>query len=326
MNEKNELIMTIDKSYINNEKDGFILIVENNKLIAYRQKIPFKFRLVLNDIDEVVQSVFVTNKYLVSVEMNNVKTIGTRAFYQCINLQEVKMKNLQEIGVAVFEGCVSLKDVEMPSIKKIHASGLSYTTLEKLDAPALEYIDFCALAYCYKLQEINAPNLKHIAPYSLFETKTLSTINLENVDFVGEYAFENSSLAQAKFPNISYVAKNAFTGAKFFNDNKLDTKSLLIYDNILVESKQEVSELILGSNIRLIAQKAFYFDNKINKISAENVLFVNDLAFANSSISKIKMPKAKWQKSSLFEARKLNFLTRLKFKFKDAKVFEKPEN
>ena len=187
---------------------------------------------------------FKNNTTLESVKIpKSVKSIGTHAFYGCLNLKSVVIDNAElTIGAHAFNGCSNLENVDLGnSVKEIGFSSFAKcSNLANIDLPSsLETIEQIAFKSCSSLKNIIIPesvnslwngafrdcsalsevNIKariNIIDGSLFNGCTnLIKINIPtSVTSIGESAFANcKSLWSVDIPTgVTTIGKSAFSG------------------------------------------------------------------------------------------------------------------
>ena len=124
-----------------------------------------------------------------------VETIGKSAFASCTNLSEVNLPStLSEIGVGAFSYC------------KVNTFNLSETNNEFLieSGALLDKEKTTLLSYTngsnetdYKIPEA----VKTISDYALAGATNLTSIDLSNVESIGDRAFSNSNITELIIPN-----------------------------------------------------------------------------------------------------------------------------
>jgi hypothetical protein len=83
---------------------------------------------------DIIPSQCFENSGITSVDANNVKTVASKAFFDCTNLETVNLPNVEIIGTAAFARCLQLKKFDLPkSVKKIGSKAFSEcSSLEKI--------------------------------------------------------------------------------------------------------------------------------------------------------------------------------------------------
>ena len=181
---------------------------------------------------------FCKNKYLQSVNLNSVTTIGESAFqeasalrsvvisdsvtkvgyftfYHCPNLKSVTFgKGLKETSLEMFEECTSLTNISFGNLTEIAARTFAdCSSLETVTLPAsITSIGNGSFGNCYKLVSFTAPSVTEI-PYQAFLNDTsLTSISLQKVEIIHRNAFYGcSSLKSVSLPkSTKYVHSNAF--------------------------------------------------------------------------------------------------------------------
>lgn len=226
-----------------NRRGDIGITVEDHALIDVGADV--KKLIVPNDVYVIDPNCCANHDNLEFIELSDsVRTIGNRAFYECINLQVLPhLKNVIELGDSAFEHCRYIPFIVVPetlqkigvgcfvfcyglqsvcfkgSFKKLPMDIFSCcTSLNSVTLPKdLEEIGAMAFYNCLELTKIEFPNtLKSIA-WSAFEKTGLKNIVLpDGFEVFGFDAFRGSLLETISLPNtISYLPANLFGACKF---------------------------------------------------------------------------------------------------------------
>lgn len=190
---------------------------------------------------------------------DNVTQIGALAFYQCTNLEcDINIsKALTNIGTGAFRICNNIKSFIVDSENTNYSSDENGVLFDKDKTVLLQY-------------PAGNQSVDYIVP--------------DTVNEIGDYAFWASySLKNITVPDtIEYVGEYAFTHSGFSNDLANWDNGFLYLDNYLVAINiEEVpSECKLYSKTKLIAEKTFYNNDNITKVTmSDDVEYINDFAF-----------------------------------------------
>lgn len=133
---------------------------------------------------------------IVQVEIHkNLKSIGSRAFQNCVSLERVLLPVLVKvIGRKAFHGCRLMTVVEMPNgLRVIENEAFQYCkSLQKVSIPStVKRIGAYAFLGCVSLTELEIPpGIKRISEGTFVCCKSLRRISMPTtVEVIGEYAF-----------------------------------------------------------------------------------------------------------------------------------------
>ena len=186
---------------------------------------------------------FANDTNLVSIDLSKVgDTLGDEAFYGCTKLMVANLANVKYIGKYAFADCAGLGEVyipvvitigqgafgrygqyasapcfesiELPStLKSIGEGAFVYNTkLKNITIPSsVEEVGQYVFAYCTSLQSAVLPeNMQEIPSYMFGGCSSLETINLANVNKIGDYAFTLAKLSSVDIDNVISVGEGAF--------------------------------------------------------------------------------------------------------------------
>lgn len=134
------------------------------------------------------------------VYLPNLQTIGAQAFRENPYLKEINFPNLTSLDVdTTFAGCSNLQKIT--SLGNITMSQISNNTVS-------------TFGDCTNLREVSLPAGVTALQNGMFRQCTsLSTINLDNIVYIGNAAFQNcASLKIANFKNAISAGNNFITG------------------------------------------------------------------------------------------------------------------
>ena len=279
---KNNLI---DKYFIN---DDFLMSYGGNKDIT----IPDNVKEIKATFDN-VKGIFNTGNGLINIPDNlfknqklekviignNVKTIGSNAFYNN-NIKKLTINSVQIIKDKAFENNL-IEEIIFPN------------NLTKIEDGAF---------YNNNLYNITFnSNLDYIGNKS-FMNNWLTNLKL-NVNKIGEESFKNNLLEDIdincnnygvdSFKNNLLEGKDAYiiennTLISYGGKNKKDVK---IPDNVIrIRATFENMEGIFDVNNVTIVPDYLLYNNKVDKISINDVIQIGTKAFANNNIREVIIP------------------------------------
>lgn len=161
--------------------------------------------------------------------------------------------NAEEIGESCFEDCALLAAVNMPSaLKKIGDNAFYRTALTSVKLP---------------------DHPVSIGSYAFWRVGTLESINLGNVDAIGDEAFKATALTSADLSNVEKIAPSSFMDCP-------------------------INELKLSDRLREVGDRAFYLENwdLRNKVKLTELVFpegtesIGASAFEGTALSSVGIP------------------------------------
>lgn len=215
---------------------------------------------------------------------NNLKYIGSGAFAYT-RLENVKFPDsLRVIDERAFLRCHELKNIEFGK------------NLKKIGEYA--FVDICA-------ENLEFPvSLKSIERYSFSGCRNLKNLKLnEGLESVGREAFLNCGIKKLGLPKtLQKIGEDAFENTpiesiKFTSESQLEDAEDYWGDHWLERrygSKDKtIKEIIISGDVKRVASsEAFTFDEISKIVLEEGVEEVGRLAFSNSQIQHIELPKS----------------------------------
>jgi len=221
------------------------------------------------NVVKIEESAFKSKSPTTLIHLNNIKRldlpltlseISSNVFNENFNsLQEITIHhNIKDIGYNTFANLPSLTKIDVRGISKINDWSFSLN-------PSLSYVH---LDTCVNIIGKNA----------FFNCTRLNTINLENVSFIDEHAFEGISIETLNIPNCKIVGEFAFADCRSINHIELNDsihlisnfafinntalKSIHIPMGIIGESAfmgcTSLNKVVLSDKIESIGQAAFF--------------------------------------------------------------------
>jgi hypothetical protein len=181
--------------------DGEILNITSVYDNAYRHNYTNSSVVFDDSVLNVGDGNFVGNSRIVSVDLNNVKTLGAEVFSRCVQLSSVDFGNqLESIGNKAFDSCQSLyQEVNLPStMKSIGSYAFKGNAISKVNTGGTMTVDGGAFLNCTRLVVAELPNV----------------VTICETDF--NSVFSNcSSLVSASMPSLEKCSCNKmFEGCK----------------------------------------------------------------------------------------------------------------
>lgn len=232
-------------------EDSDIILDKQNKMVPRPPKIMTFDKKTLTlysqkDFEEVRNNLNRFKNTEIVILKEGISVIPYRAFFDFKNLKTIKGVNVQTIEGYAFSDCINLTNITAPKIEKIERHAFEKcVNLVKLDFNSTVNIDSSAFKESsFMLNEKNTP-----IPRATQE-------------------IEEAAKAAAK----------AIEGPQF------DGKTLTLYTQgdfeKILDTFKTAKEVILGANINIIPDHAFYGWENLESIQLNSILNIKDYAFA----------------------------------------------
>lgn len=123
-------------------------------------------KIELNDnITEIPDNMQLHSRFLMSINLDNIVSIGDHTFNEAYSLINPYCPNLESVGKNVFSGThiTEITEKTFPKLKSIGTGAFGNCHfLETLDSEIIETINDGAFGYCNSLKYINLPNVKSV--------------------------------------------------------------------------------------------------------------------------------------------------------------------
>lgn len=173
--------------------------------------------VTMNNVKTVGERAFIRTKLSV-VDYASIVNVGTGAFNSIIQLTSVNLPNAEIFGDYVFTNSTNIAEINIPKAKKVGYNFLIRTKITTLDLPALEETGSAAFAYNANLTSVTlSNNMKHIEKNTFRECALTSMFIPASVTKIGDYAFAyNPALTEVTVDPMNKV---------FFNGQTADQQS-----------------------------------------------------------------------------------------------------
>lgn len=171
--------------------DGVVLKITSVYDNAYRYNYDGTAVKFADTVQHLGAGNFTGNSNIVSVDFNNLKTVGDEAFYNCIGITSINFgKSLETIGVRTFMGCKSLNQrVELAdTMKSIDASAFQETPITYVHTGGATSVGGRAFYRCTSLIQAELPKVESVA-----------------VETVNEVFYNCTSLVSVSIPSVTKV-------------------------------------------------------------------------------------------------------------------------
>ena len=232
----------------------------------------------------------------------SVTIIGQEAFSYLKKLSSINLEHIECIGPCAFSG-TSLESVSLNSAKTIYYGAFwGCQSLKSVSLPdSLRKINNSVFSGCYALETVNLENLEVIGAYAFCNNKALKSINLKSIKEIQRGAFQGcESLNGITLGgSLTHIEKEAFKNTQPYktaideNDNAFYIGKCLI--NAFTDRKEGKFKVKNGTV--LIADSAFSNTSYKNKeLTAsvyvpDSVYYIGSEAFSAKSIKKIRLPE-----------------------------------
>lgn len=232
---------------------------------------------------------------------NTIATIGYWAFINCISLNTVVFPtSIKSFGSSIFEGCSSLPVIDSIRYAGTYLIEVTDTTLTNYTIKENTlYIGGGAFSNCKNLTSLTLPDkVVSIESKAFSNCSNLTSIVIpDSVVSIKENTFLNCkklhSISIGK--SVANIEKNAFSGCDSLVSVTLNSKSLVnktyslsdalgTGSNIGAIFGQQVKEFIIGSNVNVVGENAFYCSKNLTSVTFLNdTMRVRDWAFYGCS-------------------------------------------
>ena len=232
---------------------------------------------------------------------NSVTSIGSSAFFGCINLRSVIIPNsVTSIRDNAFSGCSSLTEIIIPDlVETIGSSAFSgCSNLTKVIIPnSVTSIGNDAFYYCSNLTEVFIPNSVISIGNGVFTfCNRLTKVTIPNsVTSIGDYAFfDCRSLAEVTIPNsVTSIGNNAFYYCESLTEITIPNSVTSIGGDAFAYC-YGLTEVVIPNSVTSIGDWAFFCCNNITEVTIPNsVISIGYQAFALcSSLAEVTIPNS----------------------------------
>ncbi len=258
--------------------------------------------LYIGDNVRLGSSAFFLSTSLETVYMGNNVVIGDRAFYnntslkRFVNIHDPSVDGLstvKSIGAFAFSGDsypVFTDTALTQQYIKDNYYVFEYFSapIEKADLSSAGYVGERAFHYCESLAEVVlSPSLTHISSNAFSNCSALTTINLENVEYIADSAFAETALTDVNLSSVISVGDYAFTFCEKLEEVTLNPGCTDIGEGAFANATKlnKVNNLKYVSSIDAYA----FAYTALNDIDITMAQSVGDLAFMKKDFTNVKI-------------------------------------
>lgn len=265
--------------YIGNEESSTLSIPStiNNKPVTMICSNAFSN---LMNTNENVTEIFIPSSF---------KTIEERGFKNNTNIEKITFdgnSELTNIEDEAFANIPKLTSISLPQNLSYLGNGVfrgnkltsitgnnNYTWKDNL-------LISNGVIYYGNNTNVKVPNdITMIADYA-FANSDLTSIELNNVNNVGLYAFYNSNLGTiSNYDKLDTISSSALVGTPWFKDNVKQENSTLILGNVLLYMYTDADFIVIPSGITRIIANSIVGSNIKTAVIPDSVKYINGGAF-----------------------------------------------
>ncbi len=237
----------------------------------------------LPSVTEVQKSAF-SGSGITEIELPALKKIDDFVFNDCTKLATVSINDaIEKLGTCTFRNCSSLSTVKLPSGLKalpdrlFEGSGItsikipdSITSISDSQSTSMSSTIWGMFAGCVNLETVNLNNVEKIGKYAFYNCVSLKSIDLSNVEIINQYAFSGSGIESVDLANINTVGDYAFEKCLALTSvNNLKTSAPYMFSGCSALESVDLSgvaDLMNNSFSNCVSLSAITFGSKISTI------------------------------------------------------------
>lgn len=264
------------------DADGNHIALGENKLYTYYYTSPLT-ELIIGANVKVGDDAFYGASELTAVTLGSGVSLGNRAFYNAQKLKTIDLSGAVSIGESAFSGHIlnvyynnalesnlELKPATYEDGTYVYS--FNSAPIASLTLTSLEYIGAEAFAYNKYLTSVAlGDKLTSIADSAFYYCEALSSINLNKITAIGEYAFAETALTALNLSSAVKIGKYAFTNCT------------------------ELSQVIISDKLKTVSEGAFAYCERLGSISSlAKVEYIGNYSFAYTAIPSADLTGAKY--------------------------------
>ena len=140
----------------------------------------------------------IIDKSITEFKDNNIRAVGTNAFYNCSSLTTVSFPACTSVGSLAFYNCSSLTTVSFPACTSVgNYAFYCCSSLTTVSFPACTSVASFAFYKCSSLSQANFPACRNIGGSAFASCSSLTTVSFPACTRISAYAFYNCSSLSA---------------------------------------------------------------------------------------------------------------------------------
>ena len=212
------------------------------------------------------------NDNLRVVDLNNVTTISTHAFYNCQSLERVvrSAASAVEIGVQAFASCNSLREIDLSNVTKIGEDAFAHSGLKQVTILPGTEVGAGAFRECHGLVNVElGGGIKHIGK-SAFKgcsrlvriTVPASVSDIGNEAFCGCNSLEDIQLNEG----LQHIGTGAFQRCKSLQSITIPSSTVKVGSGAFADCHQ-LREAELREGLQMIGIGAFRSCRSLERVA-----------------------------------------------------------
>lgn len=159
---------------------------------------------------------------LTTVNLPNLVTAGTFAFYYCTSLQVIDFPQLTSTGTGSFFNCSSATSLNLPLLTTVGGGCFGYcsslTTLSTINIPSVTVLPSNCFQVCSSLVSVDLPLVTTVDVNCFRQSSSLTTVEFAQATSIGQNSFDNCySLTTIEIPSCTSLGgtvgnNNVFLG------------------------------------------------------------------------------------------------------------------
>ena len=239
-----------------------------------------------------------------NVEISSDANYEEGVFFQS-KIEEVTIGKNAKFGLGVFQSCLNLKTVNMPEEGNVHFGEACFAyniQLEKIDLSKVDSVIEDETFYgCSLLKTANLENVEYIGEYAFADCSSLNYLNIPKVIKIGEGAFSKydtesnaPQISNFTLPNtLTYVGDGAFLGCEGIVDIVFPESVEHMGDYLFAYCKN-LTTVVLPKNVKVVGLYSFANCELLTTINLENIEEIRDYAFTScKSLSNVNLTNVK---------------------------------
>ena len=267
----------------------------NNVLLEIDDKDINNGELILDNIEEIAESVFENNSEIKKIQASNLIKVNARAFYKCENLLEIIAPKLSHIEDEAFYG-TKLSTFDFSHVLEIGKKAFEASKLENILLPkTLKKIGKSAFAnnpYLVRVEFL--PSMTKIKD-GMFE----NCINLKDFKFsntinkLGIGVFKNCrKMVQIDLPeHLKVIESYAFWKCKNLRHIGFNDEIEVINDYAFGHTK--INDVVLPTKLKEIGKLPFYMCNQLETLSISKIWHNEILDKSNAKLKELTINQEK---------------------------------